>query len=279
MTDYTPCCRLAADTDPGLSLELSSFLDDGYFGGDSLLHPELPYRLQGYSGTPVEYNPDNDNGIALLLLATTILFVCLLGQLLPRLRQATSDFFFPASHVSPSESDLASIGSWTALGFSLLTCTSAGLGALHLAVGMGLHVDSPLEPYVYMATFSAMVALYMMARNILTSFVNWVFFEKETSRRWAKANSYICTMENMTFFPIMILTCYSQATMQITLACIAATVVTAKILLLYKTLKIFFDKTYGYLHIFVYFCTLEVIPLLILLNSLTHTIEGLTVKI
>ena len=49
-------------------------------------------------------------------------------------------------------------------------------------------------------------------------------------------------MENMTFFPIMILTCYSQATMQITLACIAATVVTAKILLLYKTLKIFFDK-------------------------------------
>jgi len=43
-----------------------------------------------------------------------------------------------------------------------------------------------------------------------------------------------------------------------------------KLLLLFKTYQIFFPKMYGTLHLIVYFCTLELIPLLVLLQVLTY---------
>jgi hypothetical protein len=49
-------------------------------------------------------------------------------------------------------------------------------------------------------------------------------------------------------------------------------------LLLYKTFLIFFPKFYGTLHLIVYFCTLEIMPLLAVFKVLIRVTDELIVK-
>ena len=51
-----------------------------------------------------------------------------------------------------------------------------------------------------------------------------------------------------------------------------------KILHLYKTFLIFFPKFYGTLHLIVYFCTLEILPLVAVFEVLIRVTDELIVK-
>jgi hypothetical protein len=68
--------------------------------------------------------------------------------------------------------------------------------------------------------------------------------------------------------PLTLLVIYfdlDYSTLRILFVCILATV---KTLLFYKCFQIFFDYKFGSVHLFLYFCALEILPLLVLWKSL-----------
>lgn len=118
-----------------------------------------------------------------------------------------------------------------------------------------------------------------MIKNLIYNFVNWVFFDKASREIWRKAYSYILALETLLFLPIILLSIYTNILREISIYAILTVVILTRILLFYKTYHIFFGKIYGILHLFVYLCTLEAMPLLVLLKVLSVTADDLIVKL
>lgn len=77
------------------------------------------------------------------------------------------------------------------------------------------------------------------------------------------------------FFPLLLLLIYFQIDLKIVLISGLTLLLIVKILLLLKCFSTFFEKFYGILHLFVYFCTLEAAPVVVLWTILKEFTKGL----
>ena len=120
---------------------------------------------------------------------------------------------------------------------------------------------------------------YFLVKRMTSSFINWIFFQKEKTFTWQRANTFLVTMEAMFFLVLALVVEYLPIPAEEVLIMSLILVVIVTILLLFKTYQIFFPKMYGTLHLFVYFCTLELVPLLALQQVLTNVAWLSTVQL
>lgn len=239
-----------------------------YFKGNPLLHPEACHSVPGFRAIPLDFHLWNDDNTALLLFVGFILFVILYKGVTRTLNTQVMDFFFPSRDIKAKNIDDKNSHQLANILSLMLLSLVGGIGTY---IFQQLQADFFLEslhPCILVGLYTAAWLGYFLAKRMFYAFVNWIFFDKKDIFTWNQGQKFIFTSETLLFFPAVIIAVYADISIEIMLWIALTIVIISKILLLYKTLVIFFAKTYGGLHLFVYFCTLEVIPLLVFLKIL-----------
>ena len=124
----------------------------------------------------------------------------------------------------------------------------------------------------------AIVMAYFLLKFSLFAIVNSVFFDRRDNEQWLKSYLFLVALEGALLFPVIMLVAYFSLPMRIAGVCVAFILIFIKILSIYKCKTIFFKKTGVFLQIFLYFCALEVIPLLALAGSLSMVSQYLRIN-
>ena len=250
--------------EPGKSIEevsLAKYYRESFFSKDSLFHPELNGGRYGVAGDPVPYTMRNDNVITSLLLGCLI--VALLSFAHARgflLRQAKSFFYVSKSGPKSVTETTGEIR----LQFFLVALTCL-LFSILCFFYVREYVSETLilsSQHQLIAIFFAAMVVYFLFKAALYWCVNWIFFDRKKNEQWMKSQLFVFAMEGLALFPMVLLQVYFNLSMQSAVIYALIVIILVKILSFYKCYLIFFKGIGVVLQIFLYFCALEIIPLL-----------------
>ena len=105
-----------------------------------------------------------------------------------------------------------------------------------------------------------------------------VFFGRRRSAKWLKTLMFAVSVEGIALFPLVLLMSYFDLSVQNAVAYVAFVTVLVKISLFYKSFILFFRQKVFFLQIILYFCALEIMPLLSLWGVLVQIVEQLKIN-
>lgn len=231
--------------------------------------PEVPFRPLGMAGDPVPYRFQNDDFVTTAILLSFFLVLWTIVRSRRFLSQSIKDFFYEPRErnnlfASRTESELR--------GQVFLIFQTCFLHAIlffgYTQVAMP-DVFVQVSPYKILGVVLLICGLYYLLKILIYRGVNNVFFAPWQVRRWNETYLLSILGTGTAYFPISLLFVYFDVPIEQLLLPIQLALVAVKLCLLYKSYRIFFDNRWGILHIILYFCTLEIIPLFLLWISLT----------
>lgn len=149
-------------------------------------------------------------------------------------------------------------------GFFMIVLSALALGVfgLHCTVAYAPAVFHFHEPWCVLALCTALPLLVYALKFALGSMVDSVFFAAEARRKWGDMQCVIALFMGGMWLLLDFVMTYAPITIEHALIAAIVIALIGKIMLLYKTLRIFFAGNQAYVHIFLYFCTLELVPAL-----------------
>lgn len=205
----------------------------------------------------------NDDVITGLLLLLLFVSTFIVSHGWNYLVSATGDFFQGKRHdtIFDTQDEKALHG-----GSILVLQTTVCMGLLAFGFlddfyPQRLQADSP---YVLLGCDIGVCIIWMALRLGLFHLVNSILFEREACRAWMSGMWLIVMASGLLLLPFTLLAIYfdlSLSTQQSVLVLIGGV---CEILLIYKSYITFFRHKGGSLHLILYLCTLEIIPLLLL---------------
>lgn len=118
-------------------------------------------------------------------------------------------------------------------------------------------------PYWLYAVGILVFLCFVGLKSGLYALVNWVFFDKDSSKRWMQGYVFVTALTAFCFYPIALVETYSNSLREIVTASVILVVLLYEILMFYKLLANFKKKKGGYLLFFLYFCSIEMLPALV----------------
>ena len=244
--------------------------DGGLVKGDSVLHAEVPYRPWGFAATSTPFRIRHEGWSGLLLLLCLILAASLVLRLSKKFKETLSGVFFPI----PGKKDEPLVDDPLRYSTRLVAVALLSLSATMVTFTYTQYaVDYyPFQetPYILFGAILLLWIVYFLLKRMMSSFVNWVFFRKEKIFTMNRTYTFIYVVEALLVLVLAMAVVYMPVPHEEVLISSLCLVLFVKLLLLFKTYQIFFPKMYGTLHLIVYFCTLELIPLLVLQQVLTY---------
>ncbi|MDD7317278.1 MAG: DUF4271 domain-containing protein [Prevotella sp.] len=259
------------------SKDAKPFFEESFFDRDSMYHPELSGGLYGVAGDPVPYNMRGDTLITCLLLACFILGIISFSHSRNLISRQAKNFFRFSSGNTTTENETTS-----ELRFQLflvfVTCLQFSLLAFFYVEET---VSEPLilkSHYTLIAIFLALSSGYYLFKTAAYTFVSGVFFNMASNRLWLKSQLFVISILGVVLFPAVVLLIYFNLPLHTVLIYTTALVVLAKILSFYKCYVTFFRNNSPGLQIFLYFCTLEIVPLLALVGGMMMIVDSLKIN-
>lgn len=258
-------------------VELPQYYKQNFFSADSLWHPELNGGRYGIAGDPVPYTIRGDNMITALLLCCFILAFVAFSKSRWFIMRQTKRFFRRERSGTTSMTETTNEFRFQ---FFLAASTCLLLSLVTFFYAQERNSDTFLvsSQYQLIAMFFGVFAGYFSLKAVLYSFVGWVFFTGRQNVQWMKAFLFLTSVEGVVMFPVVVSQAYFGLSMRDTLLYVAAVIILSRLLSLYKCFLIFFRQKGVYLQIFLYFCALEIIPLLALGGALSVLISYLNVN-
>ncbi|MCD8304347.1 MAG: DUF4271 domain-containing protein [Prevotellaceae bacterium] len=250
----------------------------GFFKENPLLHPELRIREHGYSAVPVPYMLWRDDWVTGILLLCFVLLVFIVNRARHQfLLQARNFFYTPQSVETPFAKDITFEGR-TVLFMTILLCL---LGVFMSYAYSQYTLDlflSQLSPYLLLSIYLGCFVAYFVLKRIAYGFVNWIFFTKAQRKLWTDACSFVLSIECLLLFPSVLVFVYFNLSIAHIASALIFILFIAKLLLSFKCYSIFFRGFHCTLHYLVYLCTLEIVPLVALWQSLTFITGNLIIE-
>ena len=116
-------------------------------------------------------------------------------------------------------------------------------------------------------------------KMLLYRVVNGVFFGRKKSVRWLKSLVFAVSVEGILLYPLVLLQSYFDLSVQKAVIYVFFVIALVKMLLLYKSFVMFFKQKPFCLQIILYFCALEIMPLLSLWGVLVKVVDYLKINI
>ena len=111
--------------------------------------------------------------------------------------------------------------------------------------------------------FVGLLVVFLLVKYLVYKSINWVFFQKARNMIWLNTYLNVMIWLGLLLFPIVLLIVYFNMSLQTSFYLIGTIIIFAKIVLFCKCFSNFFGKVYGLVHLFLYFCALEILPDLI----------------
>ena len=215
----------------------------------------------GAMGTPRPYAVRTDNVLTASLILCFVVFVVALSRQGWLLARQAKDFF-RTRHDDTDDSMRPHLGFH--LFMVLVCCHLLAIGSYVFATQV-LHYDFRLEPQplvvpIYFGLFIA----YFLLKWMVYGFVNSVMFGRRARHRWTQAFLLLVAFEAILLYPLILLLVYFDINAENATFWFLGVIILGKLLTFYKAFCIFFREKTLSLQIFLYFCTLEITPLLAL---------------
>lgn len=111
-------------------------------------------------------------------------------------------------------------------------------------------------------TIAGIVTGWLLVKSAVYWVANWVFFDFNKNMKWSSSYFFLISMLSLTVFPISLVKLFFQLDCSTTFFLCFILLLIYKILLICKLTIVFKPKKYGFVLIFLYFCTLEIMPAL-----------------
>lgn len=248
-------------------VNLPKYYRESYFTGKPFFHPDLFGGRLGVAGDPVPYSIARDNVITLMLLCCFVLAMIAYTKSRRYILRQAKEFFRPP--VSEKMTAITETSDELRFQFFLVLQSCLLMGLIYFFYFQLYVTDTFLiDQYQVIGVFSATMLGYMTVKALLYWLTGWVFFDRRRNEFWLKSYLLFLAMEGVCLFPIVMLQAYFDMPVQTTLACSTIVIAFFKLLSLYKSYLIFFRHRGGFLQNFLYFCTLEIMPLVTLVGVL-----------
>lgn len=212
----------------------------------------------GILGEPLPYTVQGDDFVTLLLLA---------GLLTMMTAFSVSRQFFVhqvgAMFRGVREDASVSMQTTAEMNFQIVMLLQSALmlGITGYYVSMGVHeLEGHGTASRLWVAFGVALA-YFLVRVLLYACTCWTFFESRSVMLWMKNLVLISSMEGVLLFPAVLVQIYFGLPLWLLVGCVAVVFVLEKALVFYRLNAIFFSRNGRFLHNFLYFCALEVVPL------------------
>ena len=237
-----------------------SFIYEGYFAKSPYFHPELGIDHFGNAGTPIPYTPAGDDMITGLLLGCFVLtMVAFSVARYALLRQLRSFFHVPRREAAVPDTLQEQRFQ---LFLVLQTILMSGLGLYIYQREWEGAVFMWNPPALVIGVYTAVSLVYVLFKDILYRMVNGVFFDRKNNEQWNKLWLFLFEVEGFLLFLLLVLQIYGYISLSTLLKGMLSVVILTKILAFYKCFVIFFKGIRVCLQIILYFCALELMPLL-----------------
>lgn len=261
-----------------LDVQLPQYYREGFFSKDSLFHPELPGGRFGVAGNPVPYSIHNDSVITSILLAFFILVVIAIANIHEFIvRQFKNFFYIPREGTS----EMTETGTELRIQVFMVFLSSLLLSLLFYFYTIHYIGDTFVleSQYHLIAVYLVLMIVYFTAKVILYSVVNSVFFDSKRKQHWFKTLLFISSMEGLILFPAVLLQTYFDMSEENVILYFTIVLFFVKILTFFKCYVVFFRRNVVKLQIILYFCALEMVPLLAFWGALDYVTDSLKINL
>ena len=258
-------------------VNLPHYYRENFFSNNTMYHPELSTERIGTSGTPIPYSFQNDSFVTGILIICFLLITFVLSRISDFLLRQAKHFF----STQKSEQTLTETGSEIKFQFLFLFITCLLYALLYFFYTTHFIANTFIfsSEYILLVIFSGAIISYMVIRMLLYTIVNNTFFTNKKNLQFQGSLLLITSLEGVALFPLVLLMAYFQYSLQNAIIYTVTILIFAKILTFYKSYTIFFNQKGGFLQIFLYFCALEMIPLIVLWSGLLVITENLKINI
>lgn len=275
-TSYYPCMK---GKSPYSALEdFPVAYKMGFFQDNPILHAECERSFQGIPNSSRSSAFWRTDPISGSLLFCFIILAVLLQRNGSQLMQQAKGFFFSPSNARAQFNIDTNLGTYApVVSTFILSYASSLLMFWHLQLGRESFTSST-PPLQILGICSLIWCAYFIVKNLIYAFVDGIFFDKISVVNWRKYRSFILTIETLFLFVFATVSVLLDISHENVLYVVFLAIITFKVLHVFKCFQIFFNQKYGYLHLIMYFCTLELVPLMVILKVLIQITVYLTVK-
>ena len=257
-------------------IHIPDYNKERFLADDSLYHPELAHEPYGIAGDPIPYNISNDNVISSLLLGCFVMTLLAFAISKNFVVQQIKDFFYIPRREDikiPTSSELIAL-----FYFALQTCLLLSMAYFFYVKAHVADTFVFAEEYLFIGLLFIITLGYTILKHPLYTLVNYTFFVGKNNGQWLHTLLLLSAVEGALLFPAVLFQSYFDIPLQNTVFYAVFVLILVKILTFYKCFVIFFRKNGLFLQIILYFCTLEIIPLLALWGGLGIITNALTIN-
>ena len=226
---------------------------------------------------PLPYSPRMDDGISALLLGCFFLSAYVLSRSHKFLIQLVKDFLLHRDRTSIFASSTASDMRYLLL-LILQTCVLGGVYLFSCVNEIQPALVSHISPFALLSLYIVLCMGILFVKWVIYSLLGWIFFDESRTSLWIESYSTLLYYVGFALFPFVLFQVYFQLDVKIALILGGLLFIFMKILVLYKWLKLFCDKMYGFILLFLYFCTLEIVPYLVFYRGMEQLNDYLVIK-
>lgn len=227
------------------------------------------YPSRGIAGDPLPYRFRSDDYVTGVLMLSFFLAAWVIARSWRFLAGSVKDFFYDKrpDGMSGSRTDSELRGQ---LFLVFQTCFVLGVLFFDYTQERMTGVFNQVSPYKILGVSVGACCAYYLAKLLLYSFVNYVFFDRDQSRQWIDTLFLSILALGLGLLPVTLLVVYFDASFRTLSILFVLILAVVKTLLLYKCHRIFFRYRGGCVHLILYFCALEILPLLVLWRVLAY---------
>lgn len=255
------------------SVSLPLYYREISYPGDTLYYTAHEGPSYGVAGDPIPYTIHGDSLLTLLLILSFVVLTVSVAQSRRFIGRQLKDFFY----ISRNDSNISETSLEIRFQFFLviLSCLLMAIATQQYVtkyITETFIVDSEL---IVISIFFAVYLGFQFFKGLSYTIVNLVFFGKRLNQFWMKMLLFIGASQGMLLFPAILLIAYFNLSLKSAAFYLSFILFFTEILTIYKGWSIFFRQNGGFLQYFLYFCTLEIIPLLSLVAGIGVLIDDL----
>ena len=257
-------------------VSVPQYYNESYFKNDSLYHTELNSNRLGIPGDPIPYRQSRDTFVSSVLLIFTLGTLFAFSCLRHIITVDIKEFFAPErDELSQKETSDEIILQYL---LNLLLPVITGLLFFNYTQQYISETFTLPTEYHAIAIYCLESVLIISGTHFIYRWVDSTFFQDCNRQKWREARLLMRSLMAGCMMPLLLLNIYFNLSLIIVAILLAAIYATYVLLMFYKAYSIFFRKNIFRFQIFLYLCTLEVLPIAILWVTMNTTADIITIN-
>ena len=259
------------------AVNLPQYYRENFFSNDSLYHEELSAQeYYGMAGDPIPYSYANDHLVTSLLIIGFLLIAFTFSRMSNFIVGQAKNFIRPSKNSLSLSETSGEI--YMQIILTGLTCIVYALLYYLYATEFLASTYVTSSEYALLGIFLGVFVVFYLLRFGLYTMVNNLFFDSDRNKKFLTSLLYISSLEGLLLYPALALMAFMHLPAQNAIWYCIIVLILVKIMTFYKSFTIFFKQNDLFLQIFLYFCALEMVPLMTLWGGLSVIVDILKIN-